>query len=77
MHLAGQGVKNISPGNFGGEIDCGEFSIAFVNAWHSSSATVDGELRYMGNPAGFVVRTKTGPLAPAHGRHRHPRATWR
>jgi L-ascorbate metabolism protein UlaG (beta-lactamase superfamily) len=60
MYLTGQGVKNISPGNHGGELDFGEFSVAFVNAWHSSAATVDGQLRYMGNPAGYVVRTKAG-----------------
>ena len=60
MYLTGLGVKNISPGNHGGEIAFDDFQVAVVNAWHSSSATVDGRLRYMGNPAGFVVRTKIG-----------------
>ena len=60
MYLTGLGVKNISPGNHGGELAFDGFSIAFVNAWHSSSATVDGRLRYLGNPAGFVVRNRQG-----------------
>ncbi|MGE0231351.1 MAG: metal-dependent hydrolase [Flavobacteriaceae bacterium] len=59
MYLNGQGVENISPGNHGGEQDLGDFAAAIVPAWHSSAATVDGKLRYMGNPGGIVVMPKT------------------
>ena len=37
VYLAGKGVENYSPGNHGGQIDFGAFSVAFVPAWHSSS----------------------------------------
>ncbi|MEM6846671.1 MAG: metal-dependent hydrolase [Pseudomonadota bacterium] len=58
--LSGQGVTNVEPGNHGGEIDCGSFTVAFVNAWHSSAtATADG-IVYLGNPVGFVVTPKSG-----------------
>lgn len=53
--LAAKGVENFSPGNHGGKIDFGSFSVAFVGAWHSSSTIVDGTPVYLGNPAGVVV----------------------
>ena len=28
QHLSGQGVTNVEPGNHGGEIDCGSFTVA-------------------------------------------------
>lgn len=59
MYLAGKGVENFSPGNHGGEIDCGDFTAAYVPAWHSSSTIVDGTPVYMGNPAGVVILPKT------------------
>lgn len=53
--LAGQGVESYSPGNHGGTVDYGAFSLAFVPAWHSSSSIVDGTPVYLGNPAGIVL----------------------
>jgi L-ascorbate metabolism protein UlaG (beta-lactamase superfamily) len=58
VYLAGKGVENYSPGNHGGQIDLGAFSIAFVPAWHSSSTIVDGVPIYLGNPAGVVITAK-------------------
>jgi L-ascorbate metabolism protein UlaG (beta-lactamase superfamily) len=58
VYLAGQGVENYSPGNHGGSIDLGAFSVAFVPAWHSSSTIVDGKPIYLGNPAGVVLSAK-------------------
>ena len=55
VYLAGQGVEKYSPGNHGGSIDFGAFSVAFVPAWHSSSTIVDGKPIYLGNPAGIVI----------------------
>jgi L-ascorbate metabolism protein UlaG (beta-lactamase superfamily) len=53
--LAAKGVENFSPGNHGGAIDCGPFTVAFVGSWHSSSTIVDGTPIYLGNPAGVVI----------------------
>jgi L-ascorbate metabolism protein UlaG (beta-lactamase superfamily) len=62
MHLSGKGVEHIQPGNPGGTIDCGDFDISFVKAFHSSSTTVDGKAVYLGNPCGVVVRPRNGPV---------------
>jgi L-ascorbate metabolism protein UlaG (beta-lactamase superfamily) len=53
--LAAKGVENFSPGNHGGSVDYGPFSVAFVPAWHSSSTIIDGTPVYLGNPAGVVI----------------------
>lgn len=60
MHLNGQGVENVDPGNPGGTIDCGDFDVSFVKAYHSASTMVDGQNVYLGNPCGLVVRSKDG-----------------
>ena len=61
MHLAGKGVEKVEPGNPGGTIDCGDFDVSFVQAFHSSSTMVDGAPVYLGNPCGLVIRSKDGP----------------
>ncbi len=58
MYFAAQGVENFSPGNHGGSVDYGAFSVAFVQAWHSSGTVVDGKPVYLGNPAGVVISAK-------------------
>jgi L-ascorbate metabolism protein UlaG (beta-lactamase superfamily) len=58
MYLATKGVEKYSPGNHGGSVDYGAFSLAFVQAWHSSSTIVDGVPLYLGNPAGLVITAK-------------------
>lgn len=60
-YLNGQGVENIEPANPGGTINCGDFDVSFVKAYHSSSTTVDGKPVYLGNPCGLVIRMKDGP----------------
>ncbi len=60
-HLANKGVEKIDPANPGGTIDCGDFDVSFVKAYHSSSTTVDGVPIYLGNPCGVVIRCKDGP----------------
>jgi L-ascorbate metabolism protein UlaG (beta-lactamase superfamily) len=60
MFLNGQGVENVNPGNPGGTIDCGDFDVSFVKAYHSASTIVDGTPVYLGNPCGLVVRSKDG-----------------
>ena len=58
MHLNGQGVENVDPGNPGGTIDQGDFDVSFVKAYHSASTMVDGQNVYLGNPCGLVIRSK-------------------
>lgn len=60
MHLNGQGVEKIDPGNTGGTISHEDFSVTFTPAWHSSGTTVEGRSVYLGNPCGLVFHTKDG-----------------
>ncbi|MCI0466451.1 MAG: metal-dependent hydrolase [Beijerinckiaceae bacterium] len=61
MFLNAQGAQNINPGNTGGTIDCGSFSVSFTQALHSSSTVVNGQSLYLGNPNGIVVKPKDAP----------------
>ena len=61
MWLAGQGVEKLNPGGCGGTIDCGEFSVSFTAAVHSSSHIETGVPIYLGAPMGLVVTPKDGP----------------
>jgi L-ascorbate metabolism protein UlaG (beta-lactamase superfamily) len=55
--LAGQGVENANPGNIGGTVDCGGFTTSFVVAHHSASVQLDdGQIVYLGNPMGLIVK---------------------
>jgi L-ascorbate metabolism protein UlaG (beta-lactamase superfamily) len=57
-----QGVKNVNSGNHGGTVDCGGFTVSFVNALHSSSINMpDGKILYMGNPLGLVIKAPGEP----------------
>ena len=60
MHLMGQGVKNINPGNTGGTVSCGAFTTSFVQALHSSGTVADGKSIYLGNPLGVVLKGLDG-----------------
>lgn len=59
--LASQGIENVNPGNIGGTIDCGAFRVSFTDATHSSSVTKDGQVVYLGNPMGLVIRAEGEP----------------
>ena len=61
MFLNGQGIENINPGNTGGTLPCGEFSVALTPAIHSASTFVDGKPLYLGNPNGVVIMPNNGP----------------
>jgi L-ascorbate metabolism protein UlaG (beta-lactamase superfamily) len=61
-YMAGKGVKNVNPGNHGGTLACGDFSVTFVQAIHSSAYTLpDGGNVYLGNPAGLVLHFQNEP----------------
>lgn len=58
MYLVGKGVgqDRINPGNIGGTVDCGAFTVTFVQALHSSSSEAEGgKNTYLGNPGGLVL----------------------
>ena len=56
------GIENVNPGNHGGTVDCGGFTVSFVNALHSSSKS-DGKggWVYIGNPLGLIVKASGEP----------------
>ncbi|SER02606.1 L-ascorbate metabolism protein UlaG, beta-lactamase superfamily [Faunimonas pinastri] len=66
-HLHGQGVQNVNPGNMGGTVDCGGFTVSFTQALHSSSSNVDGRPLYLGNPMGLIIRGEGQPVVYAMG----------
>lgn len=60
QYLGADGSVTVNPGNHGGTIDCGTFSVTFVNALHSSAISTSAGLHYMGNPVGYVVTPHGG-----------------
>lgn len=61
--MASKGVEKVNPGNHGGTVDCGGFTVSFVNALHSSSWNgPNGELVYMGNPLGLIIKAPGEPV---------------
>ena len=59
--LQGQGVKNTNPGNTGGTVKCGDFTVSFTPALHSSSTTHDGTPVFLGSPHGLIVKRAGSP----------------
>ena len=60
--LEEQGVEKVNPGNHSGTVDCGGFTVSFVNALHSSSYHSGKEkLVYLGNPLGLIVKAAGQP----------------
>jgi L-ascorbate metabolism protein UlaG (beta-lactamase superfamily) len=60
--LEAAGVEKVNPGNHGGMVDCGGFTVSFVNALHSSSYHRGGDkIFYLGNPLGLVIQAKGEP----------------
>jgi L-ascorbate metabolism protein UlaG (beta-lactamase superfamily) len=62
VFLQSQGAANINPGNTGGAIDCGEFSVSLTQALHSSGTIFNGQSVYLGSPNGVVIKPKLGPV---------------
>jgi L-ascorbate metabolism protein UlaG (beta-lactamase superfamily) len=60
MFLNGQGAENINPGNTGGTVSAGDFTVTFTQALHSSGTTKDGQSIYLGNPNGLILKTGDG-----------------
>ncbi|MBJ3778858.1 metal-dependent hydrolase [Acuticoccus mangrovi] len=67
QYLAEQGAGNMNPGNHGGTVDCGTFTVSFVNALHSSASRATGTVVYLGNPLGLVITPKDDKVLYAMG----------
>jgi L-ascorbate metabolism protein UlaG (beta-lactamase superfamily) len=60
QYLVGKGLENVVGMNKGGTYRFEGVDITMVHATHSSSIIDDGEIIYMGDPAGFVVTLENG-----------------
>jgi L-ascorbate metabolism protein UlaG (beta-lactamase superfamily) len=58
--LGRKGIKNVSPMNKGGSQDILGLRVTMTDARHSSGYVDGGQMVYMGEPAGFVVRLEDG-----------------
>ena len=54
--LGRKGLQNVAPMNKGGSQQVAGLTITMTDARHSSGFMDDGQMVYMGEPAGFVVR---------------------
>ena len=52
-----QGVEKIEPMNIGGSVQVQGVTLTMVNAQHSSAVVRDGAFVYLGNPAGYIVKS--------------------
>jgi L-ascorbate metabolism protein UlaG (beta-lactamase superfamily) len=60
LWLEAKGIQNTAPMGHGGTQTVGGIAITMVNAVHGSSALADGQLIYLGHPAGYVIRFEDG-----------------
>jgi L-ascorbate metabolism protein UlaG (beta-lactamase superfamily) len=58
--LGRKGLANLSPMNKGGSLMVAGLRVTMTDARHSSSFVDNGQVVYMGEPAGFVVRLEDG-----------------
>jgi L-ascorbate metabolism protein UlaG (beta-lactamase superfamily) len=58
--LGRKGIANTAPMNKGGSQEIAGLRITMTDARHSSSYIDNGEMIYMGEPAGYVVRLEDG-----------------
>jgi len=60
LWLRQKGVQQVHGMNKGGTITLAGLDVTMVTAQHSSSLEVDGQLVYLGEPAGYVIRLEDG-----------------
>ena len=58
--LGRKGISGVAPMNKGGSLDVGGLRITMTDARHSSGFVDSGQMVYMGEPAGYVVRLEDG-----------------
>lgn len=59
-YLTKKEVKNLVRMNKGGSATVKGIRVTMVNAQHSSSVTEDGQIIYMGEPVGLIIRFENG-----------------
>jgi L-ascorbate metabolism protein UlaG (beta-lactamase superfamily) len=60
LWLGTKGVSNTAPVNKGGSVEIGGLQVTMVDARHSAGYVDNGQMVYMGEPAGYVVRLEDG-----------------
>ncbi len=58
--LGRRGIQHLLPMNIGGSLDVAGLHVTMTEARHSSGYVDGGQMVYMGEPAGFVVRLEDG-----------------
>jgi L-ascorbate metabolism protein UlaG (beta-lactamase superfamily) len=58
--LGRKGIQNVAPMNKGGSLAIAGLRVTMTDARHSSGLFDNGQMVYMGEPAGFVVRLEDG-----------------
>jgi L-ascorbate metabolism protein UlaG (beta-lactamase superfamily) len=58
--LRRKGLTNLQPMNKGGTLSSAGLQVTMTDARHSSGYVDNGQMTYMGEPAGFVVRLEDG-----------------
>jgi L-ascorbate metabolism protein UlaG (beta-lactamase superfamily) len=58
--LGRKGIQNVSPMNKGGSQDVAGVRVTMTDARHSSGYMDNGQMVYMGEPAGYVIRLEDG-----------------
>jgi L-ascorbate metabolism protein UlaG (beta-lactamase superfamily) len=58
--LTRKGIANTSPMNKGGSQEIGGLRVSMTDARHSSGYFDNGQMVYMGEPAGYIVRLEDG-----------------
>jgi L-ascorbate metabolism protein UlaG (beta-lactamase superfamily) len=58
--LGRKGIQHVAPMNKGGSLDIAGLRVTMTDARHSSGYVENGQMVYMGEPAGFVVRLEDG-----------------
>ena len=58
--LGRKGIQNVAPMNKGGSQDVAGLRVTMTDARHSSGYFENGQMVYMGEPAGFLVRLEDG-----------------
>ena len=68
--LGRKGLRTSSPMNKGGTMDVAGLRVTMTDARHSSGYVDNGQMVYMGEPAGFVVAPRGRPRDLLRRRHR-------
>jgi L-ascorbate metabolism protein UlaG (beta-lactamase superfamily) len=58
--LGAKGIQNVAPMNKGGSLEVAGLRVTMTDARHSSSFVDNGQVLYMGEAAGFVIRLEDG-----------------